>query len=62
MEGFFSHTITSRPGSRRPCSATEFRSTASTTLNMAVLAPIPSASAITAAAVGPGLLRNVRIA
>jgi hypothetical protein len=48
---------TSRSGSRK---GSGFNSAASTKLKMAVMAPMPSASVITATAVKPGLLSKDR--
>jgi len=48
---------TSKPGCRY---GNWFRSTALTTLKIAVFAPTPRASVITAAALKPGILRKVR--
>ncbi len=55
ISGFVSQTMTMRPGSRKPRKAAEFSSTELTAVKIAVFAPMPRASAITAVAVIPGL-------
>src|SRR5581483_1021684 len=56
--GVFVCRVTMRSGSGK---ASGFRSTVSTTLKMAVLAPIPSARAAMAVMVKPGLCRKTRM-
>ena len=60
IAGFLSHTMTVRSGSRNVRIPKEFSSTALTALKMAVLAPMPRASARIAMLVRPGLLRIAR--
>jgi hypothetical protein len=55
--GWHSHNCTSRVGSGKGSGR---KSMASTTLNMAVFAPIPSASVTTAMAAKPGDLPSTR--
>ena len=57
--GVISERTTSRSGSTNPNGR---NSTASTTVNIALLAPMPSASVSTTASVNPGLLRSERAA
>src|ERR1051326_8816060 len=54
---YLARTATMRSGCVTPAG---FRSTSFTTLKLAVLAPMPSASAATAVMVKPGLLASVR--
>src|SRR5580693_6180088 len=56
--GLFSHTITRRSGWKYCSGANR---TPSTTLNIAVLAPIPRARVSTATAANPGDLASIRI-